>query len=136
MQMAKLAEISSGKSRAAGAGGEAAVNQVVRRRHQAAEDKDQAMFEWMLGILVLAIVIAAVLAFFELIDLFDPIGGVLKLTAGLLFAVGAFFAWLVTRRRSEKAGAVSDVLTHAAREAAQPANHDVPFRSQLNENRL
>lgn len=94
------------------------------------------MFEWMLGILVLAIVIAAVLAFFELIDLFDPIGGVLKLTAGLLFAVGAFFAWLVTRRRSEKAGAVSDVLTHAAREAAQPANHDVPFRSQLNENRL
>jgi hypothetical protein len=67
------------------------------------------MLELMLGILVLAIVIAAVLAFFELIDLFDLAGGVLRLIgevvrlmAGLLFALAGFFVWLVRRQRPER----------------------------------
>ena len=60
------------------------------------------MLEWMLGLLVLMIIIAVVLAYFEAIDLFDLIGGVLKLVAGLLFAVGAFFVWLVMRIRRQK----------------------------------
>lgn len=60
------------------------------------------MLEWMLGLLIVAALIARILEFFELIDLFELIGGALKLVAGLLFAVGAFFVYLVARRGREK----------------------------------
>jgi hypothetical protein len=71
--------------------------------------EDQAMLEWMMTLLVVAIIIVAVLAYFEAIDLGELIGGVLmlvgevlRLIVALLLAVGAFFVWLVKRRRSEK----------------------------------
>jgi hypothetical protein len=86
------------------------------------------MLEWMYGLLVVAIIVAVVLAYFEAIDLFELIGGVLKLTAGLLFAVGAFFVWLVTRRRQE-----SDLErpSDARRPRARLPNRDRPLRDQL-----
>jgi amino acid transporter len=60
------------------------------------------MLEWMYGLLVVAIIVALVLAYFEAIDLFELVASVVQLIAGLLFAVGAFFVWLVTRRRQDK----------------------------------
>ena len=60
------------------------------------------MLEWMLGLLVVAILIAKILEFFDVIDPFEILVALLKLTAGLLFAVGAFFVYLVTRRTKEK----------------------------------
>jgi hypothetical protein len=60
------------------------------------------MLEWMLGLLVVAILIAKVLEFFDVADPFEIIVVLLKLTAGLLFAVGAFFVYLVTRHPKEK----------------------------------
>jgi hypothetical protein len=64
------------------------------------------MLEWMVGLLVVAILIAKVLDAFEVIDLSELISefvvGALKLTANLLFAVGAFFVHLMTRRSHEK----------------------------------
>ncbi len=60
------------------------------------------MLEWMIGLLAVATVIAKVLEFFDLIDPFELIVAVLKLTAGLLFAVGAFFVYRVRRRTREK----------------------------------
>ena len=60
------------------------------------------MLEWMIGLLVVAILIAKVLEFFDLIDPFELIVALLKLTAGLLFAVGALFVYLVTRRSKQK----------------------------------
>ena len=60
------------------------------------------MLELMLGLLVLAIIVAVVLVSFEAIDLFELIAAVVKLAAALLFAVGAFFVWLVRRRGQEK----------------------------------
>jgi hypothetical protein len=65
-------------------------------------DEDLAMLEWMYGFLVVAIIVALVLAYFEAIDLFELVAAVVKLIAGLLFAVGALFVWLVTRRRQDK----------------------------------
>jgi len=59
------------------------------------------MLEWMYGFFAVVTIVAVVLAYFEAIDLFELIGGMLKLVAGLLFAVGAFFVWLMTRRRRE-----------------------------------
>ena len=60
------------------------------------------MLEWMYGLLVVAIIVTLVLAYFEAIDLFELVAAVVKLLAGLLFAVGAFFVWLVTRRRQDR----------------------------------
>jgi hypothetical protein len=60
------------------------------------------MLEWTYGLLVVAIIVALVLAYFEAIDLFELVAAVVQLIAGLLFAVGAFFVWLVTRRRQDK----------------------------------
>jgi uncharacterized RDD family membrane protein YckC len=60
------------------------------------------MLEWMYGLLVVAIIVALVLAYFEAIDLFELVAAMVQLIAGLLFAVGAFFVWLVTRRRQDK----------------------------------
>jgi hypothetical protein len=76
------------------------------------------MLEWTSGFLVLVIIVAVVLAYFEAVDLFELIGGVLKLTAGLLFAVGAFFVWLVTRRGQEKRP--SDARAAASSQHAKP----------------
>jgi hypothetical protein len=58
------------------------------------------MLEWLLGLLVLVIIIAAVLVYVEAIDLFDMVAAAVKLVASLLFAVGALFVWLVTRLAS------------------------------------
>lgn len=55
------------------------------------------MLESLFGLLVVLIIVAAVLAFFEVIDLFDLLGGIVRLIASLLFAVGAFFVWLIKR---------------------------------------
>lgn len=60
------------------------------------------MFEWMLGLLTLAIVIAFVLAYLEVVDPFALLAEVVRLIAGLLFAIGAFFVWLVKQLRHEK----------------------------------
>jgi hypothetical protein len=60
------------------------------------------MFELMLAVLAPAIFVVAVLVYIEAIDLFDLIAAVVKLAAGLLFAVGAFFVWLVRRGCQEK----------------------------------
>ena len=60
------------------------------------------MLEWMYGLLVVAIIVALVLAYFEAIDPFELVAAVVKLIAGLLFAVGALFVWLVTRRRQDR----------------------------------
>jgi hypothetical protein len=60
------------------------------------------MLEWMLGLLVLVTIVAAALAYFEAIDLFELIAVVVKLAAALLFAAGAFLVWLVTRLGKEK----------------------------------
>jgi len=59
------------------------------------------MLESLYGLLVVIILVAAVLAWFEVIDLFELLGGIVKLIAALLFAVGAFFVWLVKRSRQE-----------------------------------
>ena len=60
------------------------------------------MLEWMYGFLVVAIIVAVVLAYFEAIDLLELVAAVVKLIAGLLFAIGAFFVWLVMQRRQDK----------------------------------
>ena len=60
------------------------------------------MFESLLGLIFVIMLVGFVLAYFEVIDLFELIGAILKLTAGLLFAVGAFFVWLVKRASQEK----------------------------------
>ena len=59
------------------------------------------MLESLFGLLVVIIIVAAVLAYFEVIDLFELLGAVVKLIAALVFAVGAFFVWLVKRSRQE-----------------------------------
>ena len=59
------------------------------------------MLESLYGLLVVIILVAAVLAWFEVIDLFELLSGVVKLIAALLFAVGAFLVWLVKRSRQE-----------------------------------
>jgi quinol-cytochrome oxidoreductase complex cytochrome b subunit len=59
------------------------------------------VFESLLGLFVVFIIVAAVLAYFEVIDLFELLGAVVKLIAALLFAIGAFFVWLVKRSRQE-----------------------------------
>lgn len=60
------------------------------------------MLESLFGLLVVFIIVAAVLAYFEVIDLFDLLAGIIKLIAALLFAVGAFFVWLVKRGSKPK----------------------------------
>ena len=67
------------------------------------------MLEWTYGFLALASIVVVVLVYFEAIDVSELIGGVLtligevvRLIAGLLFALGAFFVWLITRRRPER----------------------------------
>jgi hypothetical protein len=62
------------------------------------------MFEWMYALLAGAIIIVVVLAYFEVLDLSELIGGLLtligevvRLIAGLLFALAALFVWLVRR---------------------------------------
>lgn len=60
------------------------------------------MLEWMIGLLIVAAVIAKVLESLDLIDLFELVGGAFRLIAGLLFAVGAFFVYLATRRRGQE----------------------------------
>lgn len=60
------------------------------------------MLEWMIGLLIVAAVIAKVLESLDLIDLFELVGGAFKLTASLLFAAGAFFVYLTTRRAPVK----------------------------------
>ena len=67
------------------------------------------MAEWMLGSLIVAALIAKILESLDLIDLSDVIEGVLRLVlgalkvvAGLLFAVGAFCVYLMTRRSEKK----------------------------------
>ena len=55
------------------------------------------MLETFYAVIVVFVVIAAVLAWFEVIDLFELLGAVVKLIAALLFAVGAFFVWLIKR---------------------------------------
>jgi hypothetical protein len=67
------------------------------------------MLEWMFGFLGVALAVVVVLVYFEAIDLADLIGGLLsllgevvRLIAGLLFAVVAFFVWLVKRSRSSR----------------------------------
>lgn len=67
------------------------------------------MLELMWGALVLAIVVVVVLLYFEAIDPGELIAGlvrlvaeVVRLAAGLLFAAGAFFVWLVRRGGREK----------------------------------
>lgn len=60
------------------------------------------MLEGMPGLLVLAIIVAKILEYLDMIDLFEVIVGMMKLTAGLLFAVGAFLVYLVTRRGPER----------------------------------
>ena len=59
------------------------------------------MVEWIAGLLVLAILVAGLLVALDLADGFDLLLGALKTTAGLLFAVGAFFVYL-TRRTQQK----------------------------------
>jgi small neutral amino acid transporter SnatA (MarC family) len=60
------------------------------------------MLEWMLGLLVVAILIGKILDAFEVIDVFEVVVDALKLTAGLLLALGAFFVCLITRRGQQK----------------------------------
>jgi hypothetical protein len=72
--------------------------------------KELVMFEAIVGLLVVLVLIAIALAYFEMTDLlvelvrgiFWLVGEVLRLTIGLVFAVGAFFAYLVNRRDREK----------------------------------
>jgi hypothetical protein len=59
------------------------------------------MLESLFGLLIVIVIVAAVLAYFEVIDLFELLGAVVKLIAALVFAVGAFFVWLVKRSRQE-----------------------------------
>jgi predicted transporter len=66
------------------------------------------MIEALSGLLIVAVVAVAVLVYLEVIDLSDLVGGVIqliasavKLIAGLLFALGAFFVWLVNRSRQQ-----------------------------------
>jgi hypothetical protein len=65
--------------------------------------------ELMLGLLVVVALIAIAFLYFEIIDLTEIfvgalklVGELLKLIAGLVFAVCAFFVYLVTRRGTEK----------------------------------
>jgi hypothetical protein len=68
------------------------------------------MLESVVALLVVVVLIALALAYFEMTDLLvELVGGVvrliaeaLRLIAGLLFAAGAFFVYLVTRRGREK----------------------------------
>ena len=62
------------------------------------------MLEWMLGLLIVAALIAKIFESFDLLDfdLFDVIGGFLKLVASLLLAATAFIVYLTTRRSPEK----------------------------------
>jgi hypothetical protein len=65
--------------------------------------------ELMLGLLVVVALIAIAFLYFEIIDLTEIfvgalklVGELLKLIAGLVFAVCAFLVYLVTRRGREK----------------------------------
>lgn len=67
------------------------------------------MIESVLGLLAIIALAAFVLIYLEVIDLTDVvtgfislIGSALRLTAGLLFAVAAFFVWLVKRSGREE----------------------------------
>jgi hypothetical protein len=61
------------------------------------------MLESVVALLVVVVLIALALAYFEMTDLLvELVGGVVRLIAGLLFAAGAFFVYLVTRRGREK----------------------------------
>jgi hypothetical protein len=60
------------------------------------------MLEWMLGLLIVAALIAKILESIDLIDLSELIGGLLELIARLLFSVAAFLVCLVTRRGKEQ----------------------------------
>jgi hypothetical protein len=60
------------------------------------------MLEWMAVLLVVAILVAKLLEVFEVVDLSEVAFGLLKLTAHALFAVGAFFVWLMTRQRRQR----------------------------------
>ena len=67
------------------------------------------MLDPLLGVLVVIVLVVALLIYLEVIDVADIFGGLfqlmasaVRLTAGLLFALGAFFVWLVNRRRGEK----------------------------------
>jgi hypothetical protein len=70
------------------------------------------MIEPLVGVLVVIILVVAVLVYLEAIDVGDMIVGlfqlvwlVVKLIAGGLFALGAFFVWLVMRNSREKKAA-------------------------------
>ena len=67
------------------------------------------MIEPLLGLLAIVALAGVVLVYLEVIDLGEVImgfvsliGSVLRLVAGLLFAVAAFFVWLVKRSGREK----------------------------------
>jgi hypothetical protein len=60
------------------------------------------MLEWTAVLLVVAILVARLLEVFEVVDLSEVVVGLLKLIAHALFAVGAFFLWLMTRQRRQK----------------------------------
>ena len=60
------------------------------------------MIEGTLALLLLLILVVWVYETFDLIDLFDLIAGAAKLTAALLFTVGAFLFYLIRRPRQEK----------------------------------
>jgi hypothetical protein len=67
------------------------------------------MIESLLGLLAIVALAGFVLVYLEVIDLTDVvtglislIGSALRLIAGFLFAVTAFFVWLVKRSGREK----------------------------------
>lgn len=67
------------------------------------------MVEPLFGLLVVIILAVAVFVYLEVIDVGDMVVGIfqlvwaaVKLFAGMLFALSAFFVWLATRRSREK----------------------------------
>jgi len=67
------------------------------------------MVELLFGLLIIIILAVVVLVYVEVIDLGDMVVGIfqlvwaaVRLLAGMLFALGAFFVWLATRRSREK----------------------------------
>jgi hypothetical protein len=102
--------MAEGRSRRRKTGG---LNPIARAADQVPEPfRSSAMFELMFGSLVVAGGVVVFLIYFELIDLADVfelifsilklIVGALKVTAGLLFAVGAFFVYRMTRRGQDQ----------------------------------
>lgn len=63
--------------------------------------------EALYGALGVALIVVLILVWLELIDfaaVFELVAAIVRLIAGGLFALGAFFVWLVWRRRQENKG--------------------------------